>query len=129
MKSLILVLCLLFSFSLFAVDEKWDKEVDLDDSSAGNTFTSKWDVDDDGDEAGETRAYGVWNFFNGDTTAEAYCTISGSTVLADGTRSRSHLIPPGASRKFGPLRTKISAVTCICESGQTCDDFLIAASD
>ena len=81
---------------------RWTKIFNEDATASTQTF--KWDVDGDGDEAGETRLYSRISVYNGDTADTLYCdanshdvsgTMTQNTAVNDASKSTSVPILPG----------------------------------
>lgn len=111
---------------------RWNKVVNEDGTAS--TYTFKWDVDADGDEAGETANYSKITVCNNDSTdvlyADADSNASGTqnTAVNDASKSTSIPIFAGACFTFRN-KTPRSTISMICTAAQTCSNAAIYAGE
>lgn len=131
---LTVILCLFCTIVFAEETPRWAKSQDV---TTAATFTAKWDVDNSGDDAGETRGYKNWTVLNViETTDAVYCdadshdvagTMTQNTAVNDGSRSTSVKIPAGTIYTFSLLSAR-TTISCICTAAATCSAVEVIAS-
>lgn len=125
---------LLASWAFGAETARWVKVVNED--ATASTYTFKYDVDNNGDDAGETRGYKKITVCNNDTTDVLYAdansdnaaTPAQNDAVNDGSRSTSVPIFPSSCYVFRLLSTR-TTISLICTAGQTCSNAAIYAGE